>query len=200
MTLKRCLFILFFLFAGLGLALENPTSSFAEESSPRLLAKGKYFDIYGGQGTDVYSIIKRLDFSSIRPEYVVGKNGQDLREMLAEIVDTIFLETSDILDIHVYTFKAQIHFLESQQDISAMLFKLVRQSIRESSFYFPENKTIYISAQDIDLGILGHEIAHAIINHYFVVPIPEKAQEVLSGYVEYNLKKKSKKLFKAPTP
>jgi hypothetical protein len=61
------------------------------------------------------------------------------------------------------------------------------------SFYFHEEKTIYISTEDLDLGMLAHEIAHAIISHYFVVPPSERVQEVLSGYVDFHFKKKAKK-------
>lgn len=196
--LKRCLPIFFALFLGLGFTLQSPSSCLAQEKTMNFLAQSQYFDIYGCQGTDIYSIIKNLDFGSIRPEYVLGKSNKNLSAMLAEIVDAIFLETSDILDIHIYSFKGRIELLDSLDSVSAALYKRVRQTINEPSFYFPENKTIYISAQDITLGMLGHEMSHAIIHQYFVVPLPEKVQEVLSGYVEYNLQKKSKKLFKAP--
>jgi hypothetical protein len=40
--------------------------------------------------------------------------------------------------------------------------------------------------------MLGHEIAHAIISSFFIVPPPEKIQEVLAGYVDYSLLKKSR--------
>lgn len=198
---KRYLFPLSALFLGLILTFHGLTACFAQErTSGFLLAKGQYFDTYGYQGTDIYSVLKKLDFSVIRPEYVFEKSNKDLRAMLSEVIDAIFLETSDILDIHIYSFKARIELLDSQGSVSEALYRRVRQTINESSFYFPENKTIYISAADITLGMLGHEMAHAIIDQFFVVPPPEKIQEVLSGYVEYNLQKKSKKLFKAPVP
>ena len=60
-------------------------------------------------------------------------------------------------------------------------------------FYFHDDKTIYISTEDLTLGMLGHEMAHAIISHYFVVPPPTKVQEVLSGYVDYSFQKKVRK-------
>jgi len=60
---------------------------------------------------------------------------------------------------------------------------------RERSFYVFDSNTIFISYQDLTLGMLGHEIAHAVISGYFVVPPPDKVQEVLAGYVEYSLRK-----------
>ena len=39
------------------------------------------------------------------------------------------------------------------------------------------------------LKVLGHEIGHAVISHYFVVLPSVKVQEVLAVYVEYQLRK-----------
>jgi hypothetical protein len=57
------------------------------------------------------------------------------------------------------------------------------------SFYVYELNTIYTSAENFRRGIIGHEIGHAIMSHYFVVQPPVKIQEVLAGYVEYQLRK-----------
>ena len=37
------------------------------------------------------------------------------------------------------------------------------------------------------VGVLAHEVAHAIINQYFAVPPPSKVQEILSQYVDKHL-------------
>jgi hypothetical protein len=60
------------------------------------------------------------------------------------------------------------------------------------SFYVYDLNTIYVSAGSFKREVLGHEIAHAVISHYFVVQPPMKAQEVLAGYVEYQLREATK--------
>jgi len=57
------------------------------------------------------------------------------------------------------------------------------------SFYVNDISAIYISGENFRREILGHEIAHAIINHYFVVSPPIKVQEILAKYIEYQLRK-----------
>lgn len=57
------------------------------------------------------------------------------------------------------------------------------------SMYQSEKGIIYVSLTDMTAGMLGYEIAHAIISHYFVVPPPARVQDVLCGYVEYSLQK-----------
>ncbi len=56
------------------------------------------------------------------------------------------------------------------------------------SFYSPKYKTIFVSVKDIDLGVLAHEIAHAVIDFYYGMATPSKIQEVLAQYVESHLK------------
>ncbi len=44
----------------------------------------------------------------------------------------------------------------------------------------------------IILILLGHEMGHVIISHYFVVPPSYRIQEVLTGYVEFQLRKSNR--------
>ena len=54
---------------------------------------------------------------------------------------------------------------------------------------FTDINTIYITAENFKKAVLGHEVAHAVISHYFVVQPSMKVQEVLAGYIEYQLRK-----------
>ena len=51
--------------------------------------------------------------------------------------------------------------------------------------------TIHIALQNYTAGIMGHEITHALIAKYFVVPMPVNAQEILCGYVNFEVNKES---------
>jgi hypothetical protein len=57
--------------------------------------------------------------------------------------------------------------------------------------YVVREKTIYISARKCDEYILAHEMAHAVIAHYFVVQPPVNAQEILAMYCDKHLKDQS---------
>ena len=57
------------------------------------------------------------------------------------------------------------------------------------AFYQEDNRSIYISAEYFTREVLGHEIGHAIMSGYFVVQPSLKIQEVLCGYIAYQLKK-----------
>lgn len=155
-----------------------------------LICKSEYFSVYGADKVDVSSLFNRLDFDYFsRLDSFSGSLNDSPKEMLSETFDAFYSEVSDILDIHVYSFHGKIEILSSQSAVSDMFSRFFKTSFSERSFYLHERNTIYISEPDLTLGMLGHEIAHAIICHYFTPPPPAKMQEILTGYVEYNLRK-----------
>ncbi|MCM8794102.1 MAG: hypothetical protein NC898_06600, partial [Candidatus Omnitrophica bacterium] len=137
-------------------------------------------------------IARKLDFSSPHLLSSTQMESNNPEKILNDTLDALFLEVSDILDIHLRSFKGNIIILNDFQSLDREFYRLYRMPLKSFSFYVYETNTIYISFDNLRVGILGHEIAHAIINHYFVVPPPMKIQEVLAGYVEYTLNKKIK--------
>lgn len=53
--------------------------------------------------------------------------------------------------------------------------------------YTHRDRTIVVAVDRVTDGVLAHEMAHAVINAYFPVATPEKAQEVLAQYVDEHL-------------
>jgi len=115
---------------------------FSQEET-NLIAEGKYFSIYGYKDLDIVNLLKRLNFEYLlHSQNLTASLREDFKSLLADTLDALYLEVSDILDLHIYSYHGRIH-----------------------------------------------EIAHAVISHYFIVPPPAKIQEVLAGYVEYDLRK-----------
>ena len=168
-------------------------SAFPQEDDLSLIAEGKYFSVYGHRSLDVGILLNKIDLSgSVHIDSLFDRKEYTASSTAAEAIDALFREVSDILDIHIYSFHGTIKIFPDKSGFNAISKRYRGQKFSERSFYFLEKNTIYISFADMTLGMLGHEIAHAIISRYFVVPPPEKLQEVLSGYVEYTLGKKFK--------
>ncbi len=165
---------------------------FAQKDELRLIAEGKYFEIYGYRGIDIDYLTSKLDFNYfLHPDNLFEDEEGRVRNALAKTIDAIYLEASDVLDIHSYNFHGKIKIVLSQKEVGEAFKEKFARDFSERSIYFVDEKTIYISGEDMTLGMIGHEIAHAIINHYFVVPPSAKMQEILAGYVEYSLNKKA---------
>ncbi|MFH1363386.1 MAG: hypothetical protein ABIH45_04180 [Candidatus Omnitrophota bacterium] len=170
-----------------------PASTFAQEEGLTLLAKGKYFSIYGYRQLDIAALLQKINFTYLGSLNNLGsRRSNDLSSLLAEAIDNLYSEVSDILDIHVYSYHGDLKILPDQSSLSSVFRNYFGSGFSERSFYLHPRNTIYISFRDLTEGMLGHEISHAIISHYFVVPPPAKVQEVLSGYIEYTILKKSK--------
>ena len=98
---------------------------------------------------------------------------------------------SDMVDMHIYNFKGAIKICRDNAGMNKIYRGLFGKDMEPYmlAFYVNENSTIYIFEESFRREVLGHKIAHAIMNHYFVVSPPVKVQEILSKYVEYQLRK-----------
>jgi hypothetical protein len=181
-------YILICLVLALGLGVSPATAQ--QENSVALLADGQYFSVYADGPVDAYSISSKLNFDYL----VLGDSltrgaSEDQKQILVKTIDGLYLEVSDILDIHMRSFKGIIRVLPDKQYLADFVKKTFDRDFNERSLYFFEKNTIFISQADLTLGMLGYEIAHAIISNFFAVLPPPKVQEILCGYVEYCLNK-----------
>lgn len=155
-----------------------------------ILVQSRYFTVYALPGISVSSLIERIPFGpSSRFDPSMQKRDPGLKGVLAESLDVLFEEVSDALDIQVYDYHGFIRVLPNREAVINMVTSIIARSYDARAFYVHEMNTIYVSAADVTVGVLGHEIAHAIMSHYFVVPPPVKVQEILSGYVEFSLQR-----------
>ena len=187
-----CLAIAFFA----ALFLSAATSGFAltiDDGFGQSNAEGNYFSIYCSSGVDSADLIQSLNIAS-SDKILVGKSAQQSASSAAELadtLDTLYLRVSDILDMHIYNFKGKIKICADHNQVNRVYNNLFGQDLAgyAHAFYVHELSTIYISAEHFTRLVLGHEIAHALICNYFVVPPSMKVQEVLAGYIEYQLRK-----------
>jgi hypothetical protein len=156
--------------------------------------QGEHFVIYYSPQSDLYGLIQELNIGPA-DRILVGKfkEGKVFDEsQLADAVEALFLQTCDILDMHLYSFKGTIKICTNDAHLNRVYNNIFGRDIQSCSFYASSANIIYISGEHFTSGVLGHEIAHAVISMYFVVPPPQRAAEILSGYVEYELRKTSK--------
>ena len=192
MSVRGCLRIVFF-----GVVIFFLCQSIAQAVDDGFSAvkkiPGKYFTLYYGPGVDEIELLGILD---IGPEdkILTGESAEIESlpsEQLIDRLDTLFLRVCDILDMRLYKeFKGEIKICGEQAQLTKIYANLFGNELKgRQSFYVHELKTIYATPENFRAGLLGHEIAHAVMNSYFVVTPPVKVQEILAGYVEYQLRK-----------
>jgi hypothetical protein len=177
-------FALFFFSAGVSFALEDGFG-------PARKTQGKHFVIYYAPQLDPASLAQTLNISA-SDRILVGKSAErnfSADEELADTLDTLFSQVCDILDMQLYSFQGNIKICRDYAQLNRIYRDFFHKELGTRSFYVHNSNTVYTSADNFRLGIVGHEIAHAIICHYFVVLPSVKVQEVLAMYVEYQLKR-----------
>ena len=155
----------------------------------------EHFTILYEPGIDISSLIEALNISP-SDKLLAGKASESQpspETELAEALDTLFIRVCDTLDMRLYrSFQGTIKICSNNDKLCRAYFNLFSTELNSNyPFYVHSLATIYISAENFTAAMLGHEIAHAVISHYFVVLPSVKIQEVLAGYVEYQLRKDS---------
>ncbi|MCX5678645.1 MAG: hypothetical protein NTY76_06010 [Candidatus Omnitrophica bacterium] len=154
--------------------------------------ESKYAVLYYPPEADVTNLIRSLNVrqaDKVLSGLTLG-GASSYEDELGLMIDALFGQVSDVLDMHIYSLKINIKICRNNgllKDVYKRMFNADLQD--KQSFYFYSLNTIYTSEEGFKREIVGHEMAHAIISHYFVVPAPIKIQEVLAMYVEYNLRR-----------
>lgn len=104
-------------------------------------------------------------------------------------VDQLFQRVQAVLDMPKHDMKFQIRLYRDQNDLSAVFEEITSRHTQVPAFYWKETNAIYLNLETISAGILAHEMAHAVIAHYFIISPPEKISEVLCQYVEREVSK-----------
>jgi len=152
----------------------------------------EHFTIYYKPGVDINALISQLRVSptdQILTNLTV--NTSSPQAQLSSMVEVLFARASDVLDMHIYSLKANIKIFATQQDLTDFYNNLFHARIPCTGFgfYLDDERSIYMSAEGFRREILGHEMGHAIMSRYFAVQPSVRIQEVLAGYIEYQLRK-----------
>lgn len=161
--------------------------------SPAKKIESGHFTIYYAPELDTANLARMLNIGPSEG-ILAGKGAKQAGASgpaagLTDMLDTLFMRICDILDMQLYSYKGEIKICKDSSQLNAVYRNLFDKELTRESFYVNDLNTIYISGDNFTLEILGHEIGHAVISHYFVVSPSVKVQEILATYVEYQLRK-----------
>ncbi len=101
-------------------------------------------------------------------------------------VEALFRRVQEILDMRGKIEKVNINLYRKKR-FDEVYYRLAGIKRRVRSWYIFESKIIYINIDDVHEGILAHEMAHHIIDHYLSVRPPRATAEILARYVDKHL-------------
>jgi len=116
-----------------------------------------------------------------------GPNPDSLTDKLKKKADAIYERVQEILDMRKRMKKVNINIYHDKKQLHAAFYKIYKKNSRHRAWYIYEYNTIYICIEDIHEGMLAHEMAHSIIDHYLTVRPPPASAEILARYVDSHL-------------
>ncbi|NWF76751.1 MAG: hypothetical protein HXY53_09345 [Nitrospirae bacterium] len=117
-----------------------------------------------------------------------NKHSLSIEDEVKNKIDVIVERVQTILEMFSKDLTFNMVFMASEKDVQNIFKNKYGKDVDYIAFYSPKDKTIYLSIRDIELGVLAHEIAHVVIDHYYGISTPSKIHEVLAQYVETHLK------------
>jgi hypothetical protein len=120
-------------------------------------------------------------FSSSRPE--------DTEGMVIKKADALFEKAQQILDMRKKMKKVTINVYKNKKQLREAYQGIYMKPCHVRAWYEYRFHTIYICIEDMHEGMLAHEMAHGIIDHYLLVRPPSATAEILARYVDSHLKK-----------
>ena len=135
---------------------------------------------------------KKVVYSSVASasglEWLFSKSsGNDPSDKLKKKVDAIYKRVQEILGMRKRMEKVKINIYHDKRQLRDAFFKIYKKKGRLRAWYIFEKNTIYITIEDMHEGILAHEMAHSIIDHYLTVRPPSASAEILARYVDSHL-------------
>jgi len=154
------------------------------------------FTVYVPVGSSTSALVRQLDIGAsdkLLAGAAVEAEDVSPEAELSRATDALFQRVCDILDMPLFDYKGSIKVCRDEEHLARIYKNLFDKELEGpmGSFYVYDLNTIYITQESFQGPTLGHEIGHAVISNYFVVQPPIKIQEVLAGYVEYQLRKTS---------
>ncbi len=119
---------------------------------------------------------------------LLSASGRDKLSGIKVKVDTIYERVQEILDMRKSAPKVIIKIYRNRKQLDNAYFEIYQKKNTLRAWYIYEYNAIYLNVKDVHEGVLAHEMAHAIIDHYLEVRPPSASAEILARYVDSHLK------------
>lgn len=140
---------------------------------------------------------RKIDYSpggtSLRGLFSSSK-GVDTKSKVKFKIDALYERVQEILDMRKRSKKKLIiDIYDNKREMGKTYKKLYGGKLVVRAWYVFELNTIFVNANDVNEGMLAHEMAHSIINHFLTVRPPRASAEILAVYVDTHLFRRTKK-------
>lgn len=112
----------------------------------------------------------------------------NLADKVADKVDALFERVQEILEMRRKMKKPTVFVHSDRRELHEAYRRLFNRPCKVRAWYQYTTNGVYLNVRDLHEGMLAHELAHAIIDHYLLVRPPAATAEILARYVDSHLK------------
>ena len=147
----------------------------------------RYTRILFVRGEDLLAFHRAVIFGPAAWNRSVADPDADLEQILAQKIDAVFERAQVILDMRGRFKKTAIRLHGDEAALHAAHEAIYKRPCRVRAWYRYKTNTVHVNVRDVHAGMVAHELAHAIIDHYLVVKPPARTAEILARYVDSHL-------------
>ncbi len=118
---------------------------------------------------------------------LLGFGKDKLISTVSEKADALYERAQEILDMRRKMKKVTINIYHDQDQLHKAYTEIYKEPCQIRAWYIFDQNAVYVHVDDLHEGMLAHEIAHSIIDHYLLMSPPAASAEILARYVDANL-------------
>jgi len=111
------------------------------------------------------------------------QSADNLEDKVAGKVDALFERVQEILEMRRKMKKPTIFVHSNREELHGAYRKLFNRPCKIRAWYQYSTNGVYLNVRDRHEGMLAHELAHAITDHYLLVRPPAATTENYARYV-----------------
>jgi hypothetical protein len=169
------------------------SAALADKSMGWIIIKGDTISVYYLPGAKLKKIESRLRSRNLP----LARQYRDLFTNKAYSIETrisarlefLLKRVKDVLEMHPLIPYLDIKIFHSRDELQERYRQVAMGNENYKSFYVHDLSAIFTSEKDIIDSIIAHEMAHAVIDYYFLVPPPAMAAELLATHVDEHLER-----------
>ena len=150
----------------------------------------KHTIVHYQSSSDLRKLNQKVDFSpgSWGLKGLFAKpSPHELHSQTKNTLDALYERVQEILDMRKRMKPVVIRIYSTKKQLHAAYDNVYGKPCQLRAWYIYESNTISVTVEDLHEGILAHEMAHAVIDHYLLVRPPPATTEILARYVDSHL-------------
>ncbi len=119
-----------------------------------------------------------------------------LSDEVSNKLDLVYGRVQEILDMHPPRSDLSIVLLPSEVEVQAVYKNQFAAHVGYIAFFSPDENSVYLAVNKVNIRVLAHELAHVVIHHFFHKRPPESIHELLAQHVEKQFRQPTQKRLK----